>query len=89
MAAPLSRHLVASLLLGALAGSAVALLLRAAEANTPVVVPPERLFWQWLLLMLGGAIAGLALRAVVELQASSNEPDYQRSTRRRGQRPPS
>ena len=88
MATPLSRHLVASLLMGAVAGSAVALLLRAAESNTPAVVPADRLFWQWLLLTLGGALAGLALRAVVELQASSNEPDYQRYQRRRRQPPP-
>ena len=87
MAAPLSRQLVGSLLMGAVAGSAVALLLRAAESNTPAVIPADRLFWQWLLLTLGGAIAGLALRAVVELQARSNEPDYQRSKRRTNQRP--
>ena len=78
MAASVSRHLVTALLIGAVTGSVVALLLRAAESNTPAMVPADRLFWQWLLLTIGGAIAGLALRAVVELQASSNEPDYER-----------
>lgn len=86
----MSRRLVRALLLGALAGLGVALLLRAAILNTPVQIPPHRLFWQAVLLALGGALAGLGLSAVAALQAANPDPAYhqhQAGLRPRGRRP--
>lgn len=86
----MSRRLVRALLLGALAGLGVALLLRAAILHSPVQIPPHRLFWQVLLLALGGAVAGLGLSAVAALQEANPDPAYhqhQAGLRPRGRRP--
>jgi hypothetical protein len=69
---------VVALLLGGGLGAFVALLLQVAVRNTPVVVNPGTFFWWLILLSSCGAVAGLALESVRQLQVGSAEPEFRR-----------
>ncbi|MEB3323155.1 MAG: hypothetical protein VKI81_10075 [Synechococcaceae cyanobacterium] len=77
------RSVVTALLLGSGVGAFLALLFRIAVRNTPVVVNPRTFFWWLILLSASGAVAGMALESVRQLQASSSDPAYHRRSRRR------
>ena len=72
------RSVVVALLLGGGVGTFVAILLQTAVRNTPVVVNPRTFFWWLILLSSSGAVAGLALESVRQLQAGSGEPEFHR-----------
>jgi hypothetical protein len=80
------RRLVAAALIGGGGGLVLAGLLLLVIQNTPVQLPPDRMFWQLLLLGLGGGLAGLAIESIRELQQASPESEYHR--RRPRQAPP-
>jgi NhaP-type Na+/H+ or K+/H+ antiporter len=80
-------RLVWSLLGGVLLGLAIGLLLQAAIQRTATPLPPDRAFWQLLLLGFAGGLVGFALSAVSALQAANPDPDYHRA--RQGLRPSS
>ena len=86
------RRVVAAALIGGGGGLVLAWLLLLVIQNTPVQLPPDRMFWQLLLLGLGGGLAGLAIESIRELQQASPESEYhhrQRLGRRRpSQAPP-
>lgn len=78
------RAVVTATLMGSGLGAAVAVLLRSGVSNTPVEVNPRTFFW-WLVLLSGaGALAGMALESVRQLQMGSPEPDYRRRSLRAG-----
>jgi hypothetical protein len=78
------RAVVTATLMGSGLGAAVAVLLRSGVSNTPVEVNPRTFFW-WLVLLSGaGALAGMALESVRQLQMASPEPDYRRRSLRAG-----
>ncbi|HBH74314.1 MAG TPA: hypothetical protein DDY43_12975 [Synechococcales bacterium UBA10510] len=82
---------MAAALIGGSAGLVLAGLLLLVIQNTPVQLPPDRMFWQLLLLGLGGGLAGLAIESIRELQQASPESEYhhrQRLGRRPSQAPP-
>ncbi len=83
---------MAAALMGGIGGLILAALLLMVIQNTPVQLPPNRMFWQLLLLGVGGGLAGLAIEAIRELQQASPESEYhhrQRLGRRRpSQAPP-
>ncbi len=73
------RSVVTALLLGSGVGASVALMFRIAVSNTPVVVNPQTFFWWVILLSAAGAVAGMALESVRQLQAGSSDPEIHRS----------
>ncbi len=82
---PLSgrRVLFAGMITG-LGGLAIALFLRSIVANTPLRITPAALFWSTVVLAASGALAGMAVEAVRQLQESNPEPEYHRRHGRRG-----
>ena len=74
----MAGRVVWSLIGGALLGVAVALLLQAAIQRTANPLPPQRAFWQLVLLGFGGSLVGFALSAVSALQAGNPDPEYHR-----------
>jgi len=82
---PLSgrRVLFAGMITG-LGGLAIALFLRSIVANTPLRITPAALFWSTVVLAVSGALAGMAVEAVRQLQESNPEPEYHRRPGRRG-----
>lgn len=82
---PLSggRVLMAGLA-GAGLGTAVALVLRVVVAHSTAVLNSYAVFWFTVLLVGSGAVAGMALAAVHQLQRNSPEPEYHRPHRLRG-----
>jgi hypothetical protein len=74
--------LCAGLLTG-LGGLAIGQFLKAIVANTPLRVTPQALFWSTVLLAVSAAVAGMAVEAVRQLQASNPDPEYHRQTGRR------
>jgi len=82
---PLSglRVLFAGMITG-LGGLAIALFLRSIVANTPLRITPVALFWSTVVLAASGALAGMAVEAVRQLQESNPEPEYHRRHGRRG-----
>lgn len=81
------RRWLAALLGGALLGAAVAVLLQVALARTATPLPPERAFWQVLLLSGAGGLSGFALSAVSALQEANPDAAYHQPRRRRRPRP--
>lgn len=81
-----SRRVLPALVAGAGLGSAVALLVQAAISRTASPLPPERAFWQLILLAFAGGLSGFGLSAVSALQASNPDPAYHPP--RRSRRPP-
>lgn len=77
-----ASRLLWSLIGGVLLGLAVGLLLQAAIQRTATPLPPQRAFWQLLLLGFAGGLVGFALSAVAALQASNPDPEYHRPRRR-------
>lgn len=73
-------------LVAALGGLALAMLLRALIATTPVRPSDYSLFWGTVLLGLSGLIAGMAVEAVQQLQSRCPDPEYRRGRQRHGQR---
>jgi hypothetical protein len=67
-------------------GLGIALFLRAIVANTPVRVSSYALFWSTVLMGGFAVVAGMAVEAVRQLQASNPDPEYHRQhrARRRG-----
>jgi hypothetical protein len=63
---------------------AIAQFLRAIVGNTPLRITPEALFWSTVVLGGFGVVAGMAVEAVRQLQASNPEPEYHRRHNRRG-----
>jgi len=84
---PLSgrRVLCAGLLTG-LGGLAISLFLRSIVANTPLRITPHALFWSTVVLTASGALAGMAVEAVRQLQETNPDPEYHRQVAR-GRRP--
>jgi hypothetical protein len=81
------RSVVVALLLGGALGVFLALLFGIAARNTPMVVNPQTFFW-WLILLGGaGAVAGMALESVRQLQAGSPEPEWHRHRGRASRSP--
>lgn len=76
------RRVVASLLLGVGVGLLIALFLYRVIQNTPVSLPPRRVFWLFLLSAANGGLFGFAIESVRQLQASSPDPAYHRSRHR-------
>jgi hypothetical protein len=72
------RSVVTALLLGSGLGASLALMFRIAVRNTPVQVNPQTFFWWMILLSAAGAVAGMALESVRQLQAGSSDPEFQR-----------
>jgi hypothetical protein len=72
------RSVVTALLLGSGMGAFLALMFRIAVRNTPVVVNPQTFFWWVILLSAAGAVAGMALESVRQLQAGSSDPEFLR-----------
>jgi hypothetical protein len=72
------RSVVTALLLGSGMGAFLALMFRIAVRNTPVVVNPQTFFWWVILLSAAGAVAGMALESVRQLQAGSSDPELRR-----------
>jgi hypothetical protein len=70
-----------SLLGGVVLGLTVGLLLQAAIQRTATPLPPQRAFWQLILLGFAGGLVGFALSAVSALQAGTPDPDYHRPRR--------
>ncbi len=70
------RAVVRTGLLGAAVGLVVALLLRAVIQQSTVDLSRAGQFWLLVLLVGGGAAAGLALEAVAQLQADNPDPAY-------------
>lgn len=88
---PPAARVLASLGGGSLVGLAVGVLLQAAIQRTADPLPPERAFWQLVLLVFAGGLVGFALSTVSALQASNPDPEYHRphrSLRPRGRRGP-
>ena len=79
-------RVVAAGLIAGSGGLAIALFLRAIVANTPVRVSSYTLFWSTVLVGGFGVVAGMAVEAVRQLQASNPDPEYHRQhrARRRG-----
>ena len=65
-------------------GLAIASFLRSIVAHTPLRVTSHALFWSTVVLAGFGAVAGMAVEAVRQLQESNPEPDYHRRHGRRG-----
>jgi hypothetical protein len=80
---PLSgrRVLCAGLLTG-LGGLAISLFLRSIVANTPLRITPQALFWSTVVLTASGALAGMAVEAVRQLQETNPDPEYHRQAAR-------
>lgn len=72
------RSVVTALLLGSGLGAFLALMFRIAVSNTPVQVNPQTFFWWVILLSAAGAVAGMALESVRQLQAGSSDPEFHR-----------
>lgn len=70
------RSVVTALLLGSGIGAFLALMFRIAVSNTPVVVNPQTFFWWVILLSAAGAVAGMALESVRQLQAGSTDAEF-------------
>jgi hypothetical protein len=75
------RRVVAAALIGGIGGLILAGLLLLVIQNTPVQLPPNRMFWQLLLLGVGGSLAGLAIETIRELQQASPESEYHQRQR--------
>lgn len=87
----MKRRVLIALLAGAATGAVVAQLLRIAISRTATPLSPERALWQFLLLVLAGALSGFAISAVTALRAASPEADYhdgRRTLRPSGRRQP-
>ncbi len=78
------RKAVLAGLLGAGLGLLLARVLHRVVDNTPMLVTPEGLFWVSLLLGCSGAVGGMALEAVRQLQAQNPNPEYHQHDHRRG-----
>jgi len=88
---PRAGRVLWTLIGGVLLGLAMGLLLQAAIQRTATPLPPERAFWQLLLLSFAGGLVGFALSAVAALQANNPDPEYhrpRRSLRPSSRRPP-
>jgi hypothetical protein len=83
------RRVVAAALIGGIGGLILAGLLLLVIQNTPVQLPPNRMFWQLLLLGVGGSLAGLAIETIRELQQASPESEYHQRQRLGRRRPSS
>jgi len=82
---PLSgRRVLGAGMITGLVGLAIAQFLRAIVGNTPLRITPEALFWSTVVLGGFGVVAGMAVEAVRQLQASNPEPEYHRRHNRRG-----
>lgn len=77
------RKVVLSGLLGAGLGLLLARVVQRVVDNTPMQVPPDSLFWVTLLLGCSGAVGGMALEAVRQLQAQNPNPEYHHQRGRR------
>jgi hypothetical protein len=66
-------------LLGGAGGLMVGLFLRTIVARTPTSLPDYALFWLLLVLGVMGALAGMAVEAVRQLQSGSPDPAYHHS----------
>lgn len=70
------KRVVASMLLGVGVGLVLALFLKGVIANTPVVFPPRRTFWLFVILSANGALVGMTIESMRQLQASHPDPAY-------------
>ncbi len=58
------------------AGLTISLFLHTIVARTPVRLPSNALFWLAILLSGMGALAGMAVESVRQLQSNSPDPEY-------------
>ena len=86
-AGPITRQVLAALIVGALLGAVLAWLLQAAIARTTTPLSPARALWQLCLLAFAGGLSGFALSTITALQAANPDPDYHRLRRPRSLRP--
>lgn len=80
------RKVVGSILLGLGVGLIVAMFLKGVIANTPVVIPPRRIFRLFVISGFSGALVGLAIESMRQLQASNPDPAYHQGKKRRAGR---
>lgn len=78
---PRASRVLGSLMVGVMIGLTVGLLLQAAIQRTATPLPPERAFWQLLLLSVAGGLVGFALSTISALQAANPDPEYHRPRR--------
>ena len=82
---PLSGgRVVVAGLVGGTGGLAIALMLRALVANTPVRVSSYTLFWSTVLVGGFGLVAGMGVEAVRQLQERNPDPAYRHGRGGRG-----
>jgi hypothetical protein len=63
-------------------GLLIALFLKTLIDNSPLLLPPRRIFWLFLLSAGNGALVGLAIESMRQLQASHPDPAYHQRRRR-------
>lgn len=85
--APLrGRQVLLAALIGGALGAAVALMLHAVVINTPAQVSPRTYAIFFVIFCAFGAVAGLTLEAVRQLQERNPDPAYHRQPRRQARR---
>jgi hypothetical protein len=72
---------VFAILLGALIGVAVGLFLESIVRNAPTRIDAGELVWVRRLLGAAGALSGLAIETMRQLQAASSDPAYHQRPR--------
>ncbi|MFM7674415.1 MAG: hypothetical protein ACKO5F_02250 [Synechococcus sp.] len=78
------NRVVMAMVVGTLIGGSVGLFLESIVRNAPTTLNPSQLLWVRLLLGAAGALSGLAIETMRQLQATSQDPAYHQ--RRRGLR---
>ena len=71
-----------SMLLGVGIGLLIALFLRVIVHQSPAELPPDRSFWMTIIFVANGALVGLAIESIRQLQENYPDPDYRRRRRR-------
>lgn len=80
------RQVLLAALIGGGLGAAVALMLHAVVINTPVNVEPRTYAIYFAIFCAFGAVAGLTLETVRQLQARNPDPAYHRYPRQQAHR---
>ena len=76
------RRVVMTTFLGMGIGLLIGLFLTRIVANTPLILPARRFFWLLLISAGNGALVGLVIESMRQLQMSSPDPAYHQRKRR-------